>query len=229
MNILILSATTGAGHMRASQALKKYIEKHQEDVNVEIVDALEYISHVLKKTVTEGYKQMVKKAPKVFASIYKSTNKDRKMGSFVPFIMGFISRWIMPVIKEFNPDIIVTTHPFNAEMISNLRESKKIDIPHLCILTDYAPHLTWINKNVDSYVVASNDMVELMVKMGVDKNIVHPFGIPVDMAFYSYHDKESIMSNINFDPKLPTILIMAGSFGVNDILNIYDNIVEIDY
>ena len=51
MNVLILSASTGAGHMRASNALKSYIAKTEKDINVEVVDVFKYINPLLNKTV----------------------------------------------------------------------------------------------------------------------------------------------------------------------------------
>ena len=72
MKILILTAATGGGHLRASSALKSYILETQEDCEVEIVDTLKYISPLLDKTVTEGYEAMAKRTPKLFGSLYKS-------------------------------------------------------------------------------------------------------------------------------------------------------------
>ena len=51
-------------------------------------------------------------------------------------------------------------------MISNLKEKNKINIPLICIVTDYAPHRTWINKNVDAYIVADDKMNLEMVTVG---------------------------------------------------------------
>ena len=51
MKILVLSASTGGGHMRASAALKAYITQHDETAVVKIVDTLEYVSPMLNKTV----------------------------------------------------------------------------------------------------------------------------------------------------------------------------------
>ena len=48
MNILILSASTGGGHMRASKAIENYMIQQGENINVEIVDSLLYISPILR-------------------------------------------------------------------------------------------------------------------------------------------------------------------------------------
>ncbi len=228
MNILILTASTGGGHLRAAASLKSYITSNSNDNNVEIIDALKYINPILNKTITEGYEQMAKKMPKLFGTLYKSSNKESGMGSFVIGFMALISKSLLPLIKEFKPDIIITTHPFVTTMISTLKEHNKISEPLICIMTDYAPHQTWINKCVDSYIVSNEGMIDMMVQMGAEREKIHPFGIPIDGAFYNHKDKDAILQELNLKKDVSTILIMAGSFGVSDIIKIYNDIVKID-
>ena len=95
-------------------------------------------------------------------------------------------------------------------------------------MTDYAPHKAWINDNVDSYIVSNDDMVEEMVLQGVERNKIYPFGIPIDEVFFEEKDREQVLKEIGLHPKLPTILMMAGSFGVSKVFNVYENIVKSD-
>lgn len=228
MKVLILSASTGGGHMRASSALKSYILSNYEDSVVEIVDTFEYINPILNKTVTDGYLYLATKTPKMYGTVYKSANKENLLNSAVVLVNSLFSKRLKPLLDQFKPDVIITTHPFSTEMVSNLKGSGDINIPLICIMTDYAPHRTWINKNVDYYIVANDQMIEPMVKMGASKEKIYPFGIPIEESFYTKLDKELILKELGLDVDVPTILIMAGSFGVTDILKIYDRITTID-
>ncbi|MDQ5984122.1 MAG: Processive diacylglycerol beta-glucosyltransferase [Eubacteriales bacterium SKADARSKE-1] len=228
MKILILSASTGGGHMTAAEALKSYILTMKKDSVVEVVDTLEYINPLLNKTVTESYLYMAKKNPKMFGLLYNTSNKENKFSNMVTFLNSLFSKRLFLLLKDFNADIIITTHMFPTEMVSNLKDSGKVNIPLVCVMTDYAPHKTWINKCVDAYIVANEDMVPTMVKMGAPIEKIHPFGIPINHSFYNKTDKNKMLLGLGLDPNIPTILIMAGSFGVTNILKIYDNIVNID-
>ena len=73
MKILILTAATGGGHLRASSALKSYILETQEDCEVEIVDTLKYISPLLDKTVTEAPYTNPQTAAKAKPPIFSAT------------------------------------------------------------------------------------------------------------------------------------------------------------
>lgn len=227
MNVLILSASTGAGHMRASNALKSYIAKTEKDINVEVVDVFKYINPLLNKTVCKGYLYLATKTPRFYGKIYASTNKDSKIPSKLTKPIVLFNRKLMRLINYFKPNVIVTTHPFVTEMVSRLKNQEKINIPLVCIMTDYAPHKTWIHKHVDAYIVANDDMPSEMIKLGVPKEIIHSFGIPIDEVFFNQKDKKDLRKNLKLNEELPTILIMAGSFGVKNILDIYNDIIKI--
>ena len=64
MNILILSASTGGGHMRASMAIEGYMKQQDKEINVKIVDSLLYINPILNKTITNGYVYLATKTPR---------------------------------------------------------------------------------------------------------------------------------------------------------------------
>lgn len=227
MNVLILSASTGAGHMRASNALKSYISKTEKEMNVEVVDVFKYINPLLNKTVCKGYLYLATKTPRFYGKIYASTNKDSKIPSKLTKPIVLFNRKLMRLINYFKPDVIVTTHPFVTEMVSKLKAQEKTTIPLICIMTDYAPHKTWIHKHVDGYIVANDDMPSEMIKLGVPKEIIHSFGIPIDDVFFNHDDRKLLRKDLALDENLPTVLVMAGSFGVKNILGIYNDIIKI--
>ena len=228
MNILILSASTGGGHMRASKAIGGYMTQKNTDINVKIVDSLLYISPILNKTVTGGYVYLATKTPKLYGKLYDLTNKDHKFANFVTRLNNIFANKLLPLIDDFRPDIIITTHPFPTEMVSRLKSKKEINIPLICIMTDYAPHKAWISDKVDAYIVANDDMVTKMIAEGVDSRCIYPYGIPVDEVFFEEKEKQLVIEELGLDKNLPTILMMAGSFGVSNVFDVYENIIDID-
>lgn len=213
--------------MRASNALKSYIATHDKTAVVQVIDALEYVSHTLNKTVSDGYVFLAKKLSKLYGSVYNTANRDTTLNSLVTKITGQMTKKLIPLILEFRPDVIVTAHPFAAEMASNLKRDYRVPVEVVCIITDFAPHKTYINEKIDAYVVSSAEMVDAVEAYGVPRNKIHALGIPIDTAFYERYDREALLVQMQLDPKLKTVLIMAGSFGVTDILKIYQSISEI--
>lgn len=224
MKAIILSASTGGGHMSAANAIKEYLKEN--DCFAEVVDALEHISPILNKTITETYEYIATKNPLLWKMIYNSSNK-KSFNKLINIITSLIGKRLMPLIEENHPDVIITTHPFTTEMISKLKSDGKISAPLVCVMTDYAPHRTWINEKVDAYIVANKDMAYPMAEMGVSPEKIYPFGIPVDDAFFSKLNKSEVLDELDFEKNVPTILIMAGSYGLANIEKIYSELREI--
>ena len=220
MKIMLLTAATGGGHMRASAAVEKYI-RDNTGYDVVTVDTLKAINRFLDKTVCDSYRFMAKRVPAMFGRLYKQTNRQNLFSDLVPKLSGLFSNLLYPTISEYQPDVILTTHPFATEMISDLKADGTVTAPLICILTDYGVHRAWIAPHVDAYVVASEDMVPELVSFGVPEEKIYPFGIPVHGVFFHREDRDMLLRQLHLDPDLPTVLMMAGSFGVSNIIKLY--------
>ncbi len=229
MRILILFAKTGSGHMRAAQALESAVKENEENAQVLIVDALEYVSDKFNKLVVDGYKYAAMKTPGLYGFSYKFSNSENLTSKAVQSINASFAKRLIPLLKEFKPDAVVTTHPFASIMFARLRERGYTNIPLISIITDFAPHMAYINPGTSKYIVSSEQMVDALEELGVAREDVYPVGIPIDPVFYKREEnKDALAQELGLDPSLQTVLIMAGSFGVTDILKIYDNINDID-
>lgn len=227
MKILILSAATGGGHLRASHAIEKYISENSTGNEVVVVDALKSINAVLDKTVCEGYHFLATKTPKVFGQLYRKSNEESLLSNLVTRFTSVFSQKLISLIKEQKPDIILSTHPFATEMVSHLKKKGIVNVPLICLMTDYGPHRAWIADHVDAYIVSTQDMIPEMNEMGVPTEKIYPFGIPVGDVFYNEGNKPALLKKFGMDEDVPTILIMAGSFGVTNIRKIYKKLITL--
>ena len=139
MRILILTCATGGGHLRAAAALEKYI---RETTTHEVIqmDFLKSIGKLLDKTICDSYLFMAKKTPSLFGRLYKTTNKDNPLADFVPRTTELLALQLYPRLAEVAPDVIISVHPFATEMISGLKERRRITCPLICLMTDYGVH-----------------------------------------------------------------------------------------
>lgn len=230
MRILIFTAATGGGHKRTSKAMEDYFLRHIPGAEVRIVDAIKEVNKMVDKTICGSYEFMAMRAPKLYGVIYDSTQKE---GLDISKPLSAVAcRKLLPVITEFDPDVIITTHPFAGEMVSHLKSRRKIDKPLISIMTDYGPHRSYLAKSVDAFIVPAPECVEPMVQMGVQRKKIHPFGIPVFDVFHPVQSEEIPVLReqlgLQTDPNLPTILLMAGSFGVTNILGIYKSLMALE-
>lgn len=224
MKVLILLTDTGGGHHRASLALKDTIEKDPNN-EVMIEDALMYSSKFIHFVVTKLYMFFATKTPKLYGKIYNSADKVSIIDKAVHGIASFYSRKLSRLITQFKPDCIISCHAFCSEMVSNIKKKDKSDALLFNIITDYAAHAAYINDNVDAYIVANDDMVhQLREQYGVDGTIIYPLGIPIYETFYRKEDPTVMREKLGLNPYKKTVLMMAGSFGVANILDIYKSL-----
>ena len=231
MNILILSASTGGGHNRAANALKSYINENSPQVNVDIIDAIEECSSALNYTVVKGYKAMVTLTPGLFGAMYKSADKKSPLSDTVNVIFQQCAKHMQAKIEELQPDVIISCHPFAGAIIGYMKEKYDFSVPLISIVTDFLPHRSYISGGIDAYITASSTAKDILAtEYGIDRDRIYDYGHPIFDRFYEGNGKsrEEVLAELGFDKDKLTVLIMAGSFGVTDILEIYENLLNID-
>lgn len=70
----------------------------------------------------------------------------------------------------------------------------------------------WLHPAVDSYFVANEETRQELQRNGIAASRVYVTGIPIAAKF-----SESAVSTREGSPKLPTILVMGGGFGLEGV------------
>lgn len=225
MKILIITASTGGGHKRAAAAFKDSVQRLAPEAEVLIVDGLALAGKYYNSFVCDGYALLAKKAPHFYGAIYKSSDKKSPLNDLCNYVNKSKGEALLPVIEEFCPDAIISCHAFTATMLGDLKSRGKLKAPVFALITDFAPHYTYIADGIDHYIVSSQQMVDILTdKYGVPTHAVHPFGIPVFEKFSQETNKQELRKKLGLHEKLPTVLFMAGSFGVNEVLKFYESV-----
>ena len=75
MRILILSASVGAGHVRAAEAVEAALERIGVPVTIANYDVLALMPAAFRRVYRDGYFKMVARAPNVVGWLYDATDK----------------------------------------------------------------------------------------------------------------------------------------------------------
>lgn len=227
MKILVLGAATGGGHLRAAHAIEETIRQNTDEEVVNL-DALKAIGKLFDRVICGSYLFMAKRTPAFFGRLYRQSNSDHGFGNVVSGTTELFARELGKTIARENPDVIITTHPFAATMVGQLKHKGKLDdTVFFSLITDYGVHRAYLADNrADGYIVACEDMVEEMERWGIPREKVHPFGIPVHQVFFEHPPKAQQRESLGLKPDLDTILFMAGSFGVSNIMGLYRDLKE---
>ena len=214
--IIIFYASYGGGHLSAAKSIQKYITENYKDVETEMIDCMKYINKPIEKMTTGAYREMAKKAPKLWGKVYSGSQKGL-LAEISKDSNKLMAKKLGKLINEINPDLIISTHPFSSQMASYLKQKGKIDCEIATILTDFAIHNQWLvgNEYTDNFFVSNDNMKKDMVELGINENKIHVTGIPMSDRFFESFDKSKIYEMFNLNPDKKVILFFGGGeFGL---------------
>jgi processive 1,2-diacylglycerol beta-glucosyltransferase len=212
--VLILSASAGAGHVRAAQAVEKAFIQLNAARELRNIDVLDYTNKLFRNLYSRTYIEMVDKAPAVLGWLYDRLDKPWRFQKRRLALDKLNTGPFIKLLTDFKPDLAVCTHFLPAEIISWLRQKRRLATPQAIIVTDFDVHAMWLCRNYEHYFVALDETKQHLQALGIEQEKIAVSGIPIDPVFAHHKDKIEIRKQFGLDTKLPAILISAGGFGV---------------
>lgn len=219
--ILILYAKYGGGHYSAAKAIQKHLD-NTYNVETELIDFMEYANKVLNSITTKAYNKMAKDTPRLWGKIYAKSQRGI-LGGISTSANKLLSSKINKLLKQTNPDIVVSTHPFSSQMVSYLKQKGKISCKLVTVLTDFAPHDQWLigHKFTNDFCVSNEKMQKYLLRYGINKEKIHVTGIPLSDKFLEAFDKSKIFKEFELNENNPVILFFGGGeFGLGKSTNL---------
>ena len=212
--ILIVTASVGSGHEKAAAAVAEAIRQQKPEAEINIVDFMSARTSIINALMKNCYLNMLHFVPNLYEFMYQFTAGKRK-GGIVKWAMSSVIVYsIKKLIKSYQPDIIICTHPFPADAVSHLSEKRRRSFHSYAIITDYSVHQMWICPNMDTYFVAIESMKEQLVEAGINEKIIHVSGIPVGKEFSVERSKTICRRELGLKEDLPVVLLMGGGLGL---------------
>ncbi|MDO4754177.1 MAG: glycosyltransferase [Bacillota bacterium] len=218
--ILILTASTGAGHNQAANNLKLEFEEKAHEVV--IVDLFKSTDKAMNTVITEGYNFLAKIIPDAYGFIYNLLDKKKLNDYLLKNAFILIEKRISRKIAEIDPAIVISTHPFGVPIICALKQKNKTKIPFIQVVTDFKAHYTYVDRNVDAYITASEFTREGLIERGIAPDKIFAYGIPTKEEFQTKPDR---VFDTNHVFKL---LIMGGSMGLKPMEDSVDILIHSD-
>lgn len=215
--VLILSASVGAGHMRAADALERAFNLRVPDWEVRNIDVLKYTNALFRRLYGKAYIEMVNSMPEVLGWMYDSLDKPWENERRRLALDRLNAQPFIGLLKREKPDLAVCTHFLPSEIISWLTAKGKIDFPQSIVVTDFDAHAMWLCRNYANYFVALDETRAHLEKLGIDAPKITVSGIPIDPVFEETKDRGAMRSKFGLAPDRLTILVSAGGFGVGKI------------
>lgn len=224
--VLLLSATSGAGHVRAAQSLEKAFAERGDCV-VEHIDALQYVSKLFQRVYDKTYIGMVRRAPQFMGLLYDRTDQPWLHQRRRLALDRLNTAPMIRMLKRVQPDLCVATHFLPAEIIAWLIAKKKLQARNAIVVTDYDVHAMWLCRTVDRYYVAIEEAAEYLARIGVPREILRVSGIPVDPLFATALSRADARRQLRLDPDVPILLIAAGGYGIGPVEQLVKDLLDL--
>ncbi|HET7108298.1 MAG TPA: glycosyltransferase [Candidatus Acidoferrum sp.] len=214
--VLILSASSGAGHVRAAQAVEKAF-RAQGNCEVEHIDALQHVTKLFQRLYDKAYIRMVRRAPELMGLLYEQTDKPWRHPRQRLAMDRLNTQPMIRLLKKIQPDLCVATHFLPAEILAWLIAKKKLQARHAIVVTDYDVHALWLCRTVDRYYVAMQESLEYLANIGVPRDKLRVTGIPIDPLFEQSVSGGDARKKLGLSATEPILLLSAGGYGVGPL------------
>ncbi|HEX5834020.1 MAG TPA: glycosyltransferase [Pyrinomonadaceae bacterium] len=219
--VLLLSASAGAGHVRAAQAIEKaFVEIGDatgERREVQHLDILNYTNKVFRHLYSKAYIDLVNKMPEVPGWFYDKLDKPWKNERRRLALDKLNTRPLVKLLREYHPDLIVCTHFLPAEIVSWLKAKERLSSRQVIVVTDFDVHAMWLVHHYERYFVAIDEARVYLEALGIPPDKITVSGIPIDPVFARVKDKQEMRAKHGLAPDRTTILLSAGGFGVGSV------------
>ncbi|MFC4077657.1 MGDG synthase family glycosyltransferase [Salinithrix halophila] len=211
-DVLLVSENFGAGHTRAAEALARGIGEADAGIRVHMVELGRELRPQMNQALLYSYLGMIRKAPNLWRKVY-GRHHGRSFPRWIEWCLYHsLYSSLSEYIQRFQPRLVVSTHPFASSGIARLKREGTPLL--LCtVITDFAAHGSWVNPEVDLYLVPHHGVKDQLIWMGVKPGRIAVTGIPADNRFWEEKDKTETRLRLGLKP-MPTVLILGGGLGV---------------
>jgi len=229
--VLVLSASVGAGHLRAAEAVELALRQLDPDAVVQNTDVLELTNATFRRLYGRAYLDLVSKAPHVLGYFYDLLDRPpsprHKSDRLRLLVEKLNLRRFIRLLRSEAWDVIVNTHFLPAEIVASLRRKGELKTPQLTATTDFETHRLWVNQPCDHYFTATDEGAANLRHWGVPGADVTVTGIPIHPAFAQPVERADCLARLGLCGDRPVLLQLSGGFGVGPVEQLYRAILDI--
>jgi processive 1,2-diacylglycerol beta-glucosyltransferase len=225
--VLILSASSGAGHVRAAQALEKAFAETRAAREVRHIDSLQYTNKLFRNLYSRAYIEMVNRMPDVMGWLYDQMDKPWKNERRRLALDKLNTRPFVKMLQDYQPDLVISTHFLPAEIISWLKAKQRLTTRQAIVVTDFDVHAMWLCHHYEHYFVALDETREHLTRLGIAPEKISVSGIPIDPVFSRGKEKGAMRDKHGLFQDRTVIVVSAGGFGVGPIKNLVGSLLEL--
>lgn len=220
MKLLLLSASAGAGHVRAAAAIEAAARRRWPDATITNVDILTFATTTYRKTYANAWLGLAERSPALWGYLYASSDTKRTRAKPPAVIRAFDKLMFAKFrrfVRETAPDHVIATHFLPAQILAAYRKQAWCRFGFGCVLTDFDCHALWAQPAFERFCVGTEELVDVLVEKGVARDRVTVTGIPIGAAFAKAPSRAAARKRLGLDDTRPVVLCMGGGMGIGNM------------
>jgi processive 1,2-diacylglycerol beta-glucosyltransferase len=218
--VLVISASMGEGHDGAARELVRRLQAQGHEATM--VDFLDAPPLKIGPLTRISYEFQLRRAPWSYELTYR-------IWSILPFLCRWITAFVTLLtgrrhlrwIREYRPDLVVTTYPLTSLVLGRLREKGRITVPAVTFVTDFAVHPLWVHRGVDLNLCVHPQAAAVAARR-TGRPARAPGPMVADVFRAAPPDRAEARAALRLGPDERAVLVVAGSWGVGDIDRTFD-------
>lgn len=152
--VLLVTAAMGSGHVQVSREVAQRLGASGHETRIEDLNDLmvgpsgQWLAHL--------YPWMVQRAPWLYDGIYRIFFKAPQDGGErvgIPALAAMAG--LRRVVREFRPDVVVSTYHIASQALGRLRSEGSLPVPVVTFVTTFGVHELWLHPATDGYLCIS--------------------------------------------------------------------------
>jgi UDP-N-acetylglucosamine:LPS N-acetylglucosamine transferase len=182
--VLLLTASTGAGHDSTAEALAAAMRAALPGARVKVRDVLRRGARDTVLRADRWYDRVVAQAPRLWGLFYQLTNHEGMVRLSVAVAGLLWGPRLRTALYAERPHLVVSVHPLCARLAARALHDVPDSPPHHCVVTDLVTvHRCWAAPGIATFYVATRQAATALVAAGIPAARIHVTGLPVRCNF----------------------------------------------
>lgn len=196
--------------MSAAFAVEKVLLERGHQAKT--VDVLDHTGKAFRGWYRGGYEVLVRRKPKLWGHLYKSSDKKRFNYWFQTGLdVAFVSKMRRFLAQE-RPDWVLCTHSLPQPILARWRP--RLGFRMGIVVTDLYPQLMWLRGRPDWFFVPGEWSREILEQRSARaQGRITVTGIPVDPRFGERPDKLVAKPSVGLESNKRVVLVSSGGIG----------------
>ena len=218
MRVLILSCNTGEGHNSCAKAIKEVFDSKDEYCVVE--DGLRFISHNTSRFISWGHIWIYRHIPWFFNWGYGFAENHIRVFEEQNILYNLFAcgaEKLNQYILADNFDTVISTHPFTALTMTEVKRRYQLKVKTVFVATDYTCSPSVKDSELDYYFIPNENLIGDFECLHIPKEKIICSGIPIRQMFYKSTEKCAAKNQFQTSSEDKHIVMMCGSMGCGPI------------